>query len=145
MRINLSNIKIYIFQEADMINKNDIALGNKVWFRETWTERIVYGIVEEIKNEHVLLHGQSTDNDSFIGTSRIMINNIFAAREQCIQAVKKENDLLVATYKAEITDINSLVNFPLHHSFGAEEYTDYEAIKAYKERAAELGFTINAE
>ena len=133
------------FLGADMINKNNIALGDKVWFRETWTERFVYGTVEAIKDERILLHGNPTDNDSFVGTLTKTLNDIFTTREQCIQAVEEKNNQLVAAYKAEITDINSLVNFPLNHSFGAEEYTDYEAIRAYKERAAELGFTIHAE
>lgn len=56
--------------------------------------------------------------------------------------LKKENQKRVDNYKAEITDIASLVVFPLSHTFGAEEYTDYEAIRAYKERARELGFKI---
>lgn len=128
-----------------MINKNDITLGERVWFRETWTERIVYGIVDDIKNDYTVVRGKSSDDDSFIGTLYKMFDNIFTSREQCMQAVKEENDSLVAAYKEEITDVNSLINFPLNHSFGAEEYTDYEAIRAYKEKAAELGFTINAQ
>lgn len=130
-----------------MINKNDITLNDKVWFAEPWTERIVYGIVDDlnIKNNYVIVHGKPHDNSSFVGKLTKTLNDIFTTREQCIQAVAEKNNQLVAAYKAEITDINSLVNFPLNHSFGAEEYTDYEAIRAYKERAAELGFTINAE
>ena len=130
-----------------MINKNDITLGDKVWFAEPWTERIVYGIVDDldIKNNCVIVHGKPHDNSSFVGTLHKTIHGIFTTREQCVQVVKEKNDQLVAAYKAEITDINSLVNFPLNHSFGAEEYTDYEAIRAYKERAAELGFTIGTK
>lgn len=50
------------------------------------------------------------------------------------------------TYKAEITDLESLIAFPLEHNVGqCDEYTDYEAIRAYKERTAELGLVINLE
>lgn len=128
-----------------MINKNNIALGDKVWFRETWTEKIICGTVKAIKDERILLHGNLIDNNSFVGTLTKTLNDVFTTREQCIQAAVEKNNQLVAAYKAEITDINSLVNFPLNHSFGTEEYTDYEAIRAYKERAAELGFSINVE
>ena len=59
-----------------------------------------------------------------------------------LQRLKRKIKKIVDGYKSEITDIASLVAFPLTHPFGAEEYTNYEAISAYKERAKELGFNI---
>lgn len=39
--------------------------------------------------------------------------------------------------------MESLIAFPLKHNVGqCEEYTDYEAIRAYTERAAELVLPI---
>lgn len=67
---------------------------------------------------------------------------MFATKHEAIEAIKKANQKIVDDYKKEITDIASLVVFPLSHTFYAEEYTDYEAIRAYKERAKELGFEI---
>lgn len=131
-----------------MINVNDIKINQKVWFKEHWTERIVCGFVSEITkrsdNEDYIIEikGKSYSEDSFIGTTHQSPNNLFVTKEEAIAVTKKANQKRVDNYKAEITDIASLVAFPLSHTFYAEEYTDYEAIKAYKERAKELGFEI---
>lgn len=131
-----------------MINVNDIKINQKVWFKEHWTERIVCGFVSETTkrsdNEDYIIEikGKSYSEDSFIGTTHQSPNNLFVTKEEVIAVTKKANQKRVDNYKAEITDIASLVAFPLSHTFYAEEYTDYEAIKAYKERAKELGFEI---
>lgn len=131
-----------------MININKIKINQKVWFKEHWTERIVCGFVSEITkrsdNEDYIIEikGKSYSEDSFIGTTHQSPHNLFVTKEEAIAVTKKANQKRVDNYKAEITDIASLVTFPLSHTFGAEEYTDYEAIRAYKERARELGFKI---
>lgn len=131
-----------------MININDIKINQKVWFKETWTERIVCGFVSEITrhsdNEgHIIkVKGKSYLEDSFIGITHQSPDNLFVTKEEAIAAAKQESQDWVDDYKNEITDIASLVAFPLSHTFYAEEYTDYEAIRAYKERAKELGFEI---
>lgn len=45
-------------------------------------------------------------------------------------------------YKESIKTVEDLINFPLSHCFCGEEYTEYEVIAAYKERAKEFGFEI---
>lgn len=131
-----------------MININKIKINQKVWFKENWTERIVCGFVSEItrrsdNKDHIIkIKGKSYLEDSFIGITYQSPDNLFTTKEKAIAAAKKESQEWVDNYKAEITDIASLVAFPLSHTFYAEEYTDYEAIRAYKERAKELGFEI---
>ena len=41
-------------------------------------------------------------------------------------------------YKSEIKNLEDLLRFPLKHCFCGEEYTDYEALSAYKARVTEL-------
>lgn len=131
-----------------MININKIKINQKVWFKENWTERIVCGFVSEItrrsdNKDHIIkIKGKSYLEDSFICITHQSPDNLFVTKEKAIAAAKKESQEWVDNYKAEITDIASLVAFPLSHTFYAEEYTDYEAIKAYRERAKELGFEI---
>lgn len=131
-----------------MININKLEINQKVWFKESWTERIVCGFITEIErhlgdeNHIIAINGNPQWKDSFIGTTHQSPNNLFTTKEEAIAAVEEENQKRVDNYKAEITDIASLVAFPLSHPFGAEEYTNYEAIRAYKERAKELGFEI---
>lgn len=130
-----------------MININDIKIGQKVWYEEYWSQMIVWGKVTKItkfeNNEYgIEVTGEVYAEGSSVGTTTQPLNNLFATKYEAIEAIKKANQKRVDDYKAEITDIASLVAFPLSHTFYAEEYTDYEAIRAYKERARELGFKI---
>lgn len=130
-----------------MINISKLKIGQKVWFKEHWSQMIVWGKVTEIKkpdnDDYVIeVKGDVCDNESAPGTTFQPLNNLFATKDDAITAIEKENQKIVDGYKSEITDIASLVAFPLTHPFGAEEYTNHEAISAYKERAKELGFNI---
>lgn len=130
-----------------MIKINDIKIGQKVWYQEHWSQMIVWGRVTKItkfdnNEDGIEVTGDIYEKGSFVGTTTQPLNNLFATKEEAIAAVKEENQKRVDNYKAEIADIASLVAFPLSHPFGAEEYTNYEAIRAYKERAKELGFEI---
>lgn len=130
-----------------MININDIKNGQKVWYKEYWSQMIVWGKVTNItkfdNNEYgIKVKGEVYEKGSAAGTTTQPLNNLFATKEEAIAAAKQESQDWVDDYKKEITDIASLVAFPLSHTFYAEEYTDYEAIRAYKERAKELGFEI---
>lgn len=130
-----------------MININDIKIGQKVWYQEYWSQMIVWGKVTKItkfdnNEDGIEVTGEVYEEGSAVGTTTQPLNNLFATKYEAIMAIKKANQKIVDDYKAEITDIASLVAFPLSHTFYAEEYTDYEAIRAYKERAKELGFEI---
>lgn len=130
-----------------MININDIKIGQKVWYQEYWSQMIVWGKVTKItkfdnNEDGIEVTGEVYEEGSAVGTTTQPLNNLFATKYEAIMAIKKANQKIVDDYKAEITDIASLVAFPLTHAFCAEEYTDYEAIRAYKERAKELGFEI---
>lgn len=130
-----------------MINISKLEIGQKVWFQEHWSQMIVWGKVTEIKkpdnDDYVIeVKGDVCDNESAPGTTFQPLNNLFATKDDAIAAIEKENQKIVDCYKSEITDLASLVAFPLTHPFGTEEYTNYEAIRAYKERAKELGLNI---
>lgn len=116
--------------------KAKIKVGDKVWYCEFWSGQIECGVVTELKND------VATVKSSIIGTSEMRCETLFASKAACIEAARAKSQERVDEYKAEITDIATLVQFPLNHTFGAEEYTDYEAIRAYKERATELGFNV---
>ena len=130
-----------------MININDIKIGQKVWYKEHWSQMIIWGKVTKItkfdnNEDGIEVTGDVHEKGSFVGTTTLPLNNLFATKYEAITAVKEEKQKWVDNYKAEITDVASLVTFPIAHPFGAEEYTNYEAIRAYKERAKELGFEI---
>ena len=68
-------------------------------------------------------------------TGRCMLD-----KEELLEINKKEESTLIANYKSEILDIESLVRFMFDNtiSTGSCEYTDWEARQAVKERAKEL-------
>lgn len=130
-----------------MININDIKIGQKVWYQEYWSQMIFWGRVTKItkfdnNEEGIEVRGEAYEEGSTPGTTTQPLDNLYATKHEAIEAIRKSRQAWVDTYKKEITDIASLVAFPLSHTFYAEEYTDYEAIRAYKERAKELGFEI---
>lgn len=130
-----------------MININDIKIGQKAWFHEYWSQMIVWGRVTKItkfdnNEDGIEVRGEVYEKGSAPGTTTQPLDNLYATKEEAIEAIRKSNQAQVDTYKKEITDIASLVAFPITHPFGMEEYTDYEAIRAYRERAKELGFEI---
>lgn len=122
------------------MNKNEIKIGDKIWFQEHWTDRIIYGIVTEISDEGVRLDGVSRDDKSFIGSSGATWKNAYKTEDEAIRSVHEKDDRLIAEYKVMMPDIKGLVQFALdHNTHFCEEYTDECAIRAYKERAKELG------
>ena len=124
-----------------MIKEEDINIGDRVWFEEYWTQRALCGYVNGFSTEQRVK--VTLDKNS---TAYVKLENLYRSKNDCIKGIQEKNDKIVAEYKAEITDLESLIAFPLEHNVGqCDEYTDYEAIRAYKERAAELGLVINLE
>ena len=130
-----------------MINIEDIKIGQKVWYQEFWSQRVVFAYVNKIttinnsENKYIVqVKGDVKDDESIVRTVNLPLHCFFTTKDEVIAMVEQKNLEIVNKYKSEINTIADLIKFPLIHPFGAEEYTDYEAIKAYKEKAAELGF-----
>lgn len=123
-----------------MMNKNEVRIGDKIWFQEQWTERVIYGIVTKISDKGVYLDGVIHDDNSFIGSSGATWKNMYKTKDDAVKCVREKDDRLVAKYKAMMPDIKGLVQFALdYNTCCCEEYTDECAIRAYTERAKELG------
>ena len=65
----------------------------------------------------------------------------FSIKREMINASKSNFEKLVKEYKAEITDIDSLLAFPLKNDL----ISDDAAKTAYKAKAIEFGFNIEHE
>ncbi len=123
-----------------MMNKNEVRIGDKIWFQEQWTERVIYGIVTKISDKGVYLDGVIHDDNSFIGSSGAIWENAYKTKDDAIKSVREKDERQVAEYKAMMPDIKGLVQFALdYNTCRCEEYTDECAIRAYTERAKELG------
>ena len=115
-----------------MMNKNEVRIGDKIWFQESWTDRITYGIVTKISDEGVYLDGVSHDDKSFTGSSGTTWKNAYKTKDDAIKGVHEKDDKQVAEYKAMMPDIKGLVQFALdYNTCRCEENTDECAIRAY--------------
>ena len=122
------------------MNKNEVKIGDKIWFQESWTERVIYGIVTKILDKGVHLDGVRCDDNSFTGSSGAIWENMYKTKDDAIKSVREKDERQVAEYKAMMPDIKCLVQFALdYNTCRCEEYTDECAIRAYTERAKELG------
>jgi len=113
---------------------NEVVYANSCWHTAEMCE-----IVDFIKNE------SSTHKNvyklhslSFGGNFAITEDYVFRTRKEALDAAEKERQTIIENYKQEIKDLNDLIRFPLKHCFHGDEYTDENAVCAYKIRAKEL-------
>ena len=112
--------------------------GMTVYVNSTWSVAEKCTILDYIENE-------SGTNKKFYKVHSSVHGGTFGATEDCIFATKEEackaylnaSTQLINKYKSEIRNLEDLLRFPLKHCF-CGEYTDYEALSAYKARATEL-------
>lgn len=113
--------------------------GITVYVNSTWNVEEECTILDYIEDEsgagknfykiHSSVHG---------GTFGATEDCIFATKEEAREAHLKASTQLIDKYKSEIKNLEDLLRFPLEHCFCGEEYTDYEALSAYKARVTEL-------
>lgn len=127
-----------------MIEKDNISIGQTVYIIEHWTNNIVRGTVSELLSDCVSIKREcfvdSNDNfiDDFCSIGWVQFENLYETAQSASEARESELLAKVEKYCKEITDVPSLLKFPLEHCLNGEEYTNYEAIKAYKIRAKQL-------
>ena len=118
---------------------NNFSIGEHIWFNQTWVGlsggtilsfNSIIGPNKEPTSTFVEIH---LDNG---GITVASLESIRHTKEELL----KEDAILVANYKAEIPDIETLVHFMFNNtiSTGSNEYTNWEARQAVKERAKEL-------
>jgi hypothetical protein len=95
----------------------------------------VTGHEKQKQSTRVFYHVHSIDG---IGSFAVPNDHVFATKEEALEAYRIEVENSVRGYKEEIKTLEDLLKFPLNHCFVGEEYTDYEAVRAYKERVKEL-------
>ena len=125
-----------------MVDINNIKIGDKLWFSDWRTNHIVYGFVKDKSQSTICLDGDMDNkSESFIGNRRCEWFEVYTSKEELINASKSSFEKEVENYKAEITDVNSLLAFPLKNDLTS----DYAAETAYKEKAIEFGFNMEHE
>lgn len=83
---------------------------------------------------HVYEDGTCRDD---YGSSAALLDHCFKTKEEAFEARKKEVEAYENKLREELTDLYSLLDFPLKHCLYGE-YTDYIALKVYKDAIEEL-------
>ena len=67
------------------------------------------------------------------GTSGICLDKAFLTAKEANDAQKAEVEEYKEELRSEITDVGSLLKFPLDHCLNGDEYTDWQARAVYEE------------
>ena len=76
--------------------------------------------------------------DKSFGSATKLASDLYYTAKECYDAIDAKNNKIINDYCKEIKTIEDLIDFPLHHCLIGEEYTDDEAVVAYKIKAKEL-------
>lgn len=128
--------------------------GQVVYVHEIWSDSIVKATTTGTFSDgySIPVHYQSiVDRDgneitSMVGSSFRSSSEIWKSAADAYAARDKKQQEKLAAYKNKIKDMKTLILFPLDHCLNGEEYTNYDARTAYKERAKELlGLDLDKE
>lgn len=137
------------------MKRKNVKIGKKVYYQEPWSGQIIQAEIAAPDEFSVMCNNivevnnicrpeVEKSNPMYISRGIVCcpINKLYENLDEIKAAIKEKWKNDVQKYKNKIKNIEDLINFPLSHCFCGEEYTEYEAIQAYKERAKELGFNI---
>lgn len=129
-------------------------IGDTVYFYEHWGHSVEKGTIKEFKDcdgvkcaevksiEAVNENGEKVGNT--YGTSTRALQHLYGTAKEVFEAHRNKSEATVRQYCKEIKDVGDLLTFPLYNCLNGEEYTNYDAIKAFKQRAKELlGFEFD--
>lgn len=91
--------------------------------------------VENLNSEDNVYYVKSIDN---FGSFYTKEDKMFETKDKALEVYGRKCDELIKAYKKDIKDLRTLLEFPLRHCFNGEEYTEFEARKAYILRVKEL-------
>lgn len=115
------------------------ATGDICFYYEHWSGTIASGTV-------AALHGGLADvrGTNGPGCTNKPLDELFPDQRSAMDALRDMSLSIQEGYEKEITDVPSLVRFAYDHCVSsAEEYTDWEARRAYEKRAREqLGIDL---
>lgn len=115
--------------------ETEIRINDTVWFFDPYGS-LFCGRVTKITGGYAEVKGTGGNS---IGSTGVKIADCYATEQECISAKQEADRAEVEAYKAQITDVAALVEFMYSHTVScAEEYTDWNARKAARERSREL-------
>ena len=121
-----------------------IKKGNTVFFKDKTSNLIKKGIAENLvfdsdDRKYYDIRGTGDMMKSFSGLKTLYSEDVFLSYENCLNSIRNTDDKIVKNYENEINNIHDLVKFVFEHPCSnAEQYTDYNAAQAARNKALEL-------
>lgn len=118
-------------------------IAKKVYFYDKMLDMVLSGKIAAIDNtydeECFLILDVRTMAGEFIGCKTIRASKLFDTPAECVAQKNSDNAKIIDDYKNQINSVEDLVRFLyLNPCNGAEEYTDWLAAEAAKQKALEL-------
>lgn len=128
-----------------MIEREYIATGQPVFFIEKWSGSVTKAVVTGIHDDHAELKCLSVvDEDGSdiapaCGSCGQVFEDLLSTAREAYAAKQEKFAAQVAAYRSQIRSLADLLAFGLSHRIAlSEEYTDFAAREAYRQRGAEL-------
>lgn len=126
------------------MTKVELQLHQEVWFPTTYVDvnsGIVEGFISVRSEQRVKVEGT---RDTF-GTFCPKLSECFTSEKELLEYLQHKSNSKVKEYCSQLTDLESVLRFMYSkHVACAEEYTDWEARRAVRQRVKEL-FGIDLE
>lgn len=127
------------------MKKSEFKIDQKVWFLEPWSKMpkcatiVAFGT---IKPDKVYPFERKTATLHWLdgGTNTMLVEDLYSSQEELLQVESKKSRKRIEKMKEEMKDVKDLIQFMFDNvvSSGAEEYVDWDARTAVKERTKEL-------
>lgn len=133
-----------------MEKENRFSVGQTVYAYENWAHRIVSATIVETDNKtykikyRAFVDPDGKETEPFQGTSYRADSDLWTTAKEAYETLQMQDERETQKYMTEIKTVKDLVLFPLDYCLNGEEYTNYNARRAYKQRAEELlGIEVN--
>lgn len=124
-------------------NKNSYKIGDMVWWFDAWgtlRSGTIYDFTPAREGKIAKIY----ENGRKGACTGALIEACWPSKEACLAKEAERSAAQVAAYKESIQSVHDLVRFLYKHDVNSE-YRDYDAAKAVKERAAELGVPVSQD
>lgn len=127
---------------------NNVENGMTIYFYRDLESYVIKGKVKDstiidasINNIKVIkkvdwkntVNGEGEEVREIGGTSGVRLDKAFLTAKEANDAQKAEVEEHKEELRSEITDVESLLKFPLDHCLNGDEYTDWQARAVYEE------------
>lgn len=117
--------------------------AKQVYFYDKMLDIVLSGKMAAIDNTYdeqcFLLLNVRTINGDFMGSRTVRASKLFDTPAECVAQKNSDNAKIIDDYKNQINSVEDLIRFLYKHPCnGAEEYTEWHAAEAAKQKALEL-------